>query len=59
MTMEDAGVDGFTHRNYLSTWQALIQAAVDWSVGRNASQIHATVSIEDDGKANAIRVASL
>ena len=43
-------VDGFTHRNYLSTWQALIQAAVDWSVGRNASQIHATVSIEDDEK---------
>ena len=51
--LDDKGrcrVDGFTHRNYLSTWQALIQAAVDWSVGRNASQIHATVSIEDDEK---------
>ena len=51
--LEDDGscrVDGFAHRNHLGSWQALLQTAVDWSVGRSASQIYATVSIEDDEK---------
>ena len=51
--LEDDGscrVDGFAHRNHLGSWQALLQTAVDWSVGRSASQIYATVSTEDDEK---------
>ncbi len=43
-------VDGFTHKNHLDVWDALIQAAVDWSVSRNAPQIYATISVEDTEK---------
>ena len=43
-------VDGFTHRNHLGSWKALIQEAIDWGADRKASPIWATVSIEDDEK---------
>ena len=43
-------VDGFTHRNHLGSWKALIQAASDWGAGMSASPIWATVSVEDDEK---------
>ena len=43
-------VDGFTHRNHLGSWKALIQAATGWGAGMNASSIWATVSVEDDEK---------
>ena len=43
-------VDGFTHRNRLESWKALIRAASDWGAGRNASPIWATVSVEGDEK---------
>ena len=43
-------VDGFTHRNHLSSWHALVQAAIDWGVGMNASRMYADVSAEDDEK---------
>ena len=49
---DDGGcrVDGFTHKYYLSSWQALIQAAVNWSASRDAIRVYADVSIEDDEK---------
>ena len=43
-------VDGFTRRENLHSWNALIQRAVDWGTNRNASPIWATVSVEDDEK---------
>ena len=43
-------IDGFTHRVHPAFWQALIHAAVDWSVGRKASHIYADVSVEDEDK---------
>ena len=43
-------IDGFTHRDHSTIWQDLIQAAVDWSVGRKASHIYADVSVEDEDK---------
>ena len=43
-------VDGFTRRENLESWKALIQAATDWGVGRKAAPIWTTVSAEDDEK---------
>ena len=50
----DAGgacrVDGFAHGHHLLSWEALIRAAVEWSVERNAGRVYADVSVEDDEK---------
>lgn len=43
-------VDGFTHRDHLGAWDALIRAAVDWGSDRSASRIYGVVSVEDDEK---------
>ena len=43
-------VDGFTRKSHLASWRALLQAAVDWGTGKNAAQLYATVSGEDDEK---------
>ena len=43
-------VDGFTHRESLDSWNALIQRAIEWGTNRNASPIWATVSVEYDEK---------
>ena len=43
-------VDVFTHREHLASWQALVQAAIDWGVGMNAPRIYADISVEDDEK---------
>ena len=43
-------VDGFTHRDHQQSWQALIQAAVEWGADRKAARAYADVSVEDDEK---------
>ncbi len=43
-------VDGFTCKESLDCWNALIRKAADWGVNRNASPVWATVSVEDDEK---------
>lgn len=43
-------VDGFTHRDHLGSWEALIRAAVDWGRDKGASRIYAAVSVEDKEK---------
>ena len=43
-------VDGFTHRDHASSWEALVRAAVDCGVGSNAAHMYADVSVEDDEK---------
>ena len=43
-------VDGFTHRDHQQSWQALIQAAVEWGADRKAASAYADVSVEDDEK---------
>ncbi len=43
-------VDGFTHRDHVASWQALIQAAVEWGADRKAARVYADVSVEDDEK---------
>lgn len=43
-------VDGFTRRESLESWRALVQRAVDWGANRNVSTVWATVSAEDDEK---------
>lgn len=51
--MDGAGgcqVDGFTRRESLDSWTALIQRATGWAANRQASRIWATVSVEDDEK---------
>ena len=51
--LDEAGgcqVDGFTRREYLDSWRALIQRATDWATNSQTSRIYATVSVEDDEK---------
>ena len=43
-------VDGFTHRDHVASWRALIQAVVEWGADRKAAHIYADVSVEDDEK---------
>ena len=43
-------VDGFTHRESLDSWNALIRRAINWGADRETSPIWATVSVEDDEK---------
>ena len=43
-------MDGFTHRESLDSWNALIQRAIDWGADRETLPIWATVSVEDDEK---------
>ena len=43
-------VDAFAHKNHMSVWRELVQAATDWGTGRGASSFEATVSIEDEEK---------
>ncbi len=43
-------VDGFTHSDHASTWQALIQAAVGWGAENGAAHVYADVSVEDEDK---------
>jgi GNAT superfamily N-acetyltransferase len=51
--LDEAGgcrVDGFTRRECLDSWKALIQRATDWATNSQASRIYATVSVEDEEK---------
>ena len=51
--LDDGGgcrVDGFTHRDHVASWQALIQAAADWGTGSNDVRVYTDVSVEDDEK---------
>ena len=43
-------VDGFTHRDHLESWEALIRAAVDWGMNSNVPRVYAAVSVEDEEK---------
>ena len=43
-------VDGFAHRDYMGVWRQLVQAAIDWGAGREASSFGAVVSVEDEEK---------
>ncbi|MXY47257.1 MAG: GNAT family N-acetyltransferase [Chloroflexi bacterium] len=46
----DCRVDGFTHRDHIAHWQALIQAAVDWASSQTAARVYANVAVEDEEK---------
>ena len=43
-------VDGFTQKDHRQSWQALIQAAIEWGADREAARLFAEVSVEDDEK---------
>ena len=43
-------VDGFAHKNHESLWNDLVQSAIDWGAGRDASSFEAAVSAEDEDK---------
>ena len=43
-------VDGFTRRESMDSWRALVQRAADWGADRRASPIWATISVEDEEK---------
>ena len=49
---DDGGcrVDGFAHKDHLTSWHTLLQAAVDWAVSSDANRVYADVSVEDDEK---------
>ena len=51
--LDDSGgcqVDGFTHKRFMDTWEALFRATIDWGVAQEASTISALLSIEDEEK---------
>ncbi len=43
-------VDGFTHHRFDGSWEALIEAAIDWGQSHGAGAVNAAVSIEDERK---------
>ena len=43
-------VDGFAHRDYLGSWEGLINAATAWGVAKSDSGVWTSVSIEDEEK---------
>ena len=43
-------VDGFTHRDHRQSWQALIQAAIEWGARGSGTRMYVDVSVEDDEK---------
>jgi GNAT superfamily N-acetyltransferase len=50
--MDDAQctVDGFVHQSFFASWSELLQAALDWGIGRGASVFAADVAADDEGK---------
>ena len=43
-------MDGFTQRDQMDSWEALIQSAITWGAAQEASPLWTTVSVEDEEK---------